>query len=339
MAWGKGEVTGTMVLTPKPPGRDTAGYSGLNYTPFLIDEKKENGKYQQIAIAGKWQIKIEGDNWVDGTTTSYVRVDPGGGSATKNIQARYVIYYKVGEYYYKTSTATRLDGWSSTIPSAYWDPADGATNKEVASKTFYSFSSRDSRDVPDEEGAYKDEEGNWVKDETTTNTESASPDEEGAYESPPGSGNWVKDVESTITVPSSGYTEYDIVCTMTTYVLTLKINNEAEEEISQIFAIPFYPSPVNFYFKLNYTDGEVRLYVDIGLISAISNYNFYQSYASQWKAWKYQEASKCPAWSGNPYINAANLNEIHSFAETGNSYSKDQKIELDMFTSLEKING
>ena len=92
MAWEKGTITGTMVLSPKPPSRNSAGYDGLEYTPNVLDEKKENGKYQVISVPSKWQINIAGTGWVDGRSASYDNPSGGGdGTETYTMEARHLI--------------------------------------------------------------------------------------------------------------------------------------------------------------------------------------------------------------------------------------------------------
>lgn len=341
MAWEKGTITGTMVLSPKPPSRNSAGYDGLEYTPYVIDEKKENGKYQVISVPSKWQINIDGTGWVDGRSASYDNPSGGGdGTETYTMEARHLISYKYGKYYYKTSTSTKYEGWLEEVPSTVWDPKDGLTNNALESKTCTTYSSSDSRDVPDEDGAYKDEDGNWVKDETTGETVPADKDEPGAYESPPGSGNWFKYVETTTTVPSSGHTEYEVTSTTTKYTLTLEIIDDSEEERSPIYTIsPFYPAPPIFQFNYIYTGNEIRLYVGEGVTYTVSNLWTFKSFASQYIAWQTQSASSCTDFSGR-YLNASNLNSILydiTLGEESDHYSSGDTITLGTFDYLASV--
>lgn len=107
----------------------------------------------------------------------------------------------------------------------------------------------------------------------------------------------------------------------------------------------YYKSPAQFTFT-GCTSGA-GWYIDEGLDSIISGLDDFPKYAYQWKAWVNQQlpSKSCPSFSGE-YLTASNLNDIHNYVGTGNSYrgaSADypgDEISADMFNSLAtKINA
>lgn len=107
----------------------------------------------------------------------------------------------------------------------------------------------------------------------------------------------------------------------------------------------YYKSPAEFTFT-GCTSGA-GWYIDEGLDSIIGGLDDFPKYAYQWKAWANQQlpSKSCPSFSGE-YLTASNLNDIHNYVGTGNSYkgaSADypgDEISADMFNSLAtKINA
>lgn len=106
----------------------------------------------------------------------------------------------------------------------------------------------------------------------------------------------------------------------------------------------FYPSSISFSFNNCAKDNKWN--VAEGLQTLIDNIYLFTPYATQLKNWKFgnpensnnlNNQGSCPSWQRGK-LSANNLNAIHSYIGTGNSYvagyGKESRISANMFNSL-----
>lgn len=334
MSHGLGTVVGEMKLSSIPPGRELAGYVGLTYKPYLLEEKWDNGKFQRLVGIPKYQILIDKGEWTDGTATSYIPVpDGGGGSLTYKMSARFITYYYYGTWVLqinpKEEPTPKFQGWyqEEDIPETeVIEEKDDAGHVIGKTRTVYEKTGEENTIY--EENAYESPEGsgNWYVDVE----QPAQKGDKDAYESPVGSGNWYVKVQEY----ADSYTEYGISSKTYTYIFVEKSDIDkdiGEQEISAVKTIEFFPGPAKFRYELANT--ELKMYIDKGVTSLFTNFFDYQKYASQYIAWRKQEKSQCPEFSGE-YLNAENLNNIMFEVNETNPYSKGERVTTETFTTL-----
>ena len=134
-----------------------------------------------------------------------------------------------------------------------------------------------------------------------------------------------------VTDPSTGaFMYYNYMVTLTTYTaIETTTPATTTQELSSTKII--YPHPVEFAFN-NCISGK-QWEVDKGINSLITNIEDFYLYATQWKSWKQQSAANWCSQFDSP-ISAARMNEISSYVETQDSYSKGDKVSAAMFNNL-----
>ena len=368
----RGTIKGDKLkLDPNPPerrvketidgkniGEGYAGYTGLQYVPANdINEVKDGGRYQALIVSPQWYITIE-DGEKKGQEDKYSLEDGGGGypSTRKTIQAKVNAYYKTGKYTEKkTETEEKIIGESSPSPEDSEKieiPESTHNGGEIHKKTTrIKYTNENSYEEPtgdDKDDAWWDSSsGKWVvtvinkqyidKDKIE-DYENVYQDENGYYIEEEG----IRDAE---TETKYDYTKTTTIITIEFSVIDEKIEDKYESELPDGGKLMFFPAPQFLYPEFVYhevEDGkkEIRLYVDVGLSSAISNWGSILDYGRQWRAWQEQESWLMPEkWQTckkpqGDCISASGLNEIYGIFEQDPGYESEQPITLDMFTNL-----
>lgn len=291
----------------KPVGDTTVSYEGEYIKDEYGTESKSSASSgDRVRRERNFVAQRKGpiDEWDDGTTGNYARIEGGNGSETQTLYGRYRYQYRIGKWYWKITQSSEFNDRTGTVSSLNEIPDDYTTTSNGNRYTYtYTWDSRTIKDgywKDDIDEPYEDENGNIVQPE------------------------WI----------DTSYKVYDWEEYLQIETLTIDWDSWTPEYTKEDMSVDFYPRPKEFYF-INCEPGK-QWRVDLGLQTLITNIYEFQEYANQWQAWKKQEEySNTPSFDSP--LSAANINSIYSSLGHSGGYSSGNEVRASIFKGLESI--